>query len=36
MDFDLNEEQKMLQTTLRDFAEKEIASAASCGKGSSK
>ncbi len=28
MDFDLNEEQKMLQTTLRDFAEKEIMPAA--------
>ena len=28
MDFDLTEEQKMLQTTLRDFAEKEIATAA--------
>ena len=25
MDFDLTEEQKMLQTTVRDFAEKEIA-----------
>ncbi|OGN96075.1 MAG: acyl-CoA dehydrogenase [Chloroflexi bacterium RBG_13_51_18] len=29
MDFDLTEEQKLLQTTLRDFAQKEIAPAAS-------
>ena len=29
MDFDLTEEQKMLQSTLRDFAEKEITPAAS-------
>lgn len=36
MDFDLTEEQKMLQTTLQDFYEKEIAPAAFCGKGSLK
>jgi len=31
MDFDLTEEQKMLQTTLHDFAENEIAPGASYG-----
>jgi len=36
MDFDLTEEQEMLQNALNDFAEKEIAPAASCGKGSLK
>lgn len=36
MDFDLTEEQKMLQTTLHDITEKEIATEASCGKSSPK
>ena len=34
MDFNLTEEKKMLQTTLQDFTEKEIAPAAFYGRGS--